>query len=86
MIISDGEKVTFDKGVVHEIVSELCDWFDLDVVTKSTYRNPKETIAELWQEIQILTLISEMSKFEAGSGHEPRTSCAIAHSVTGVAL
>ena len=31
-------------------------------------------------------LVSEMSKFEAGSGHEPRTSCAIAHSVTGVAL
>lgn len=31
-------------------------------------------------------LVSEMSKFENGSGHEPRTSCANAHSVTGVAL
>ena len=32
------------------------------------------------------TLISEMCKFEAGSKHEPQTSCASAHSVTGVAL
>ena len=31
-------------------------------------------------------LVSEMSKFENGSRHDPRTSCAIAHSVTGVAL
>ena len=31
-------------------------------------------------------LISEMSKFENYEGHEPRTSCAFAHSVTGVAL
>ncbi|MBO5208847.1 MAG: hypothetical protein J6B68_05820 [Lachnospiraceae bacterium] len=54
MIISDGEKVTFDKDAAYEIVAELCDWFDLDVVTKSTVRNPKDTIAELWQEIQIL--------------------------------
>ena len=54
MIISDGEKVTLDKDAAYEIVAELCDWFDLDVVTKSTVRNPKDTIAELWQEIQIL--------------------------------
>lgn len=54
MIISDGEKVTFDKDAAYKIVAELCDWFDLDVVTKSTVRNPKDTIAELWQEIQIL--------------------------------
>ena len=54
MIISDGEKVTFDKDAAYEIVAELCDWFGLDVVTKSTVRNPKDTIAELWQEIQIL--------------------------------
>lgn len=54
MIISDGEKVTLDKKIAYEIVTELCDWFDLDVVTKSTVRNPKDTIAELWQEIQIL--------------------------------
>ena len=54
MIISDDEKVTFDKDAAYEIVAELCDWFDLDVVTKSTVRNPKDTIAELWQEIQIL--------------------------------
>ena len=31
-------------------------------------------------------LISEMSKFENYERHEPRTSCADAHSVTGVAL
>lgn len=54
MIISDGDKVAFDKDAAYEIVAELCDWFDLDVVTKSTVRNPKDTIAELWQEIQIL--------------------------------
>ena len=54
MIIPDGETVAFDKDVAYEIVAELCDWFDLDVVTKSTVRNPKDTIAELWQEIQIL--------------------------------
>lgn len=54
MIIPDGETVAFDKDAAYEIVAELCDWFDLDVVTKSTVRNPKDTIAELWQEIQIL--------------------------------
>lgn len=42
MIISDGEKVAFDKDAAYEIVAELCDWFDLDVVTKSTVRNPKD--------------------------------------------
>ena len=54
MIIPCGEIVTFDKAVAYQVVSELCDWFDLDVVTKSTVRNPKETIAELWQEIEVL--------------------------------
>lgn len=54
MIIPDGEIVALDKVVAYQMVSELCDWFELDVVTKSNMRNPKEIIAELWQEIQIL--------------------------------
>ena len=54
MIIPSGEIVTIDKSAAYQMVSELCDWFDLDVVTKSAVRNPKETIAELWQEIEAL--------------------------------